>query len=72
MGTQKGSGIDVFLESAPSFTMRTYSEILEFDIEVSQLEECGVMLINCPWLHLALKPEPPGGAPQGYSQVSAH
>lgn len=23
-----------------------------------------------PWLHLALKPEPPGGAPQGYSRGS--
>lgn len=29
-------------------------------------------MINCPWLHLALKPEPPGGAPQGYSQASQH
>lgn len=23
---------------------------------------------NCPWLYLALRPEPPGGAPQSYRQ----
>ncbi len=34
-------------------------------------EKWDIMVINCPWLHLALKPEPPGGAPQGYSQVFA-
>lgn len=34
-------------------------------------EECGIM-INCPCLHLALNPEPPGGAPQGYSRVFSH
>lgn len=34
-------------------------------------EKCGIMVINCPWLSLALKPEPPGGAPQGYSQALA-
>lgn len=27
--------------------------------------------INCPKLHLALKPEPPGGAPWGYRQALA-
>lgn len=57
--------VEVYRRLAPSFTTRTDFEILDPDKEV--LSGFGILLINCPWLHLALKLEPPGGAPQGYS-----
>lgn len=68
-------------KGAPSLNICTYfyisvRSLTWMDIKVFCLslrcEKFGIRVINCPCrLHLALKPEPPSGAPQGYSQVFA-